>query len=1200
MKKFLFLTVSAILLAVGAAAQQSDGNKVNPADSCLIVWHKDSSQVAFQLKECPKMTFDGDSVKVKSTKTSAFAFRDIRRLSFLPEKTVKGDANGDKFVNMADVHQVVSIIYAGSQDKAGDVNGDGVVNVADIVAIRSIAAGQAPEEKEVISMTRGARTRAADEDGQQNTVRIFMASGETVDFDASQISSIDFNTRELTVSYDDTSRSLAMADIDCIMFISPVLKLVTKRLDFGKVQTDYAKTLPVTLTNTGKYPETYVIMTTGAFSVKTPYQEMVIMAGQSVDIDVTFMPGDVKAYSTSLTIASNSAAGGMLTLPVAGEGVATVAEEAEAELEPVEQEVKILIEDEAPESFEGFMISNIYGEFPVKVSASARGKNRSRSGGEYQCSAKVPVSSNGLQFHSFIDRLGNPWLFSISLPYEEPEISFSETAIALLMSTPELITRNEAEYRNAVRIIKNLDSFHAFVGQVSRLYYDGKAKNMSPDFSVLNVTPVINDLYNISKNTKDLRLNGVSLIDIKTTPELANFRLRNDYKRNIHVYTRRVKMNEGNVAITSEEETSPTIKEKLQELLDKAFNKAEDVVSEDIPLLDSEDKEYIEDLQAWVQELEESIEKEVPELQSLFQFRVPYVLESKGIDYIDAVGDGFDAYVYGIGRETSIFEVESEMFEVPFEGYDKIFVDIYGVGLAGNKTLEDFTPEEQQRIILALVQGAYVDYLKPLIDLITGISDTSKDLKKIDKFKYDFRYGARKYPEWALMMKLFNAFVKNKSNLEKLSTNLKKGDPLAVLKQLSKFAWDQFTSIPNESDNVEDKRTYTNLIYNIYKKQSGISATSEEFRKMFKSESKKFLRAVKIIYATMEASETAVDLIGAYKALKNAEMKGTHIIDKYNKPTIVMKEPTMVYLTHDVTPHFEWETYKSNTIGEYVYDLELMTETSTGVSQTVVLSDIEGNSCDYDLNKLGGAKNAMKIYYRLVAHNPAYSQIFVETEFMPLVWRAKAKAPEMVDLGLPSGTLWAQSNLGAETSGDYGNYYAWGETATKDAYSWSNYKYCSKGQQNALTKYNTKSHYGKVDDKTQLDATDDMMKANCGYYYGIPTKEDWEELENQCTWTYNPGLGYTVRGKNRAVLFLPFAGYRSGLNLYDNGTGGYYWSSTLDQNSPDDAWFMHIRPNNHELGSYYRSQGRCIRPVMHKSNYLPPKDVRDGLMSTKQ
>ena len=82
-------------------------------------------------------------------------------------------------------------------------------------------------------------------------------------------------------------------------------------------------------------------------------------------------------------------------------------------------------------------------------------------------------------------------------------------------------------------------------------------------------------------------------------------------------------------------------------------------------------------------------------------------------------------------------------------------------------------------------------------------------------------------------------------------------------------------------------------------------------------------------------------------------------------------------------------------------------------------------------------------------------------------------------------------------------------------------------------------------------------------------------------------------------IFLPYAGYRSGMNLYDDKTDGYYWSSTLDRKSPDDAWFAHFTHGKRELNSYYRSQGRCIRPVMRKAKYKDASEVRKGVNSTQ-
>lgn len=1192
MKRLLLLAMSAILLTVCVKAQQTGDNSGNPADSSLVVCLKDGSQKTFLLKQSPKIIFEGENVIVETTEKLTYDFMSISKMSFLPEKIIKGDVNGDKTVNMADVYEVVSMILAGLYNKAGDVNEDGKVNVADIVAIQSIVKGKSSEVNETISLTRGA---IDDNNSQTMIVRLLQNSGETIDFEANRINSIDFTTKSMTINYGTVSNTTAIDDIESLLYMSPALMLTAKSLDFGKVEVDYAKTLPVTLTNTGDYPETYTILTDGVFAVKTPYQEMTVMAGQSVTIDLTFMPKEVKAYNASLMIASNSAVGGMLSLPVSGEGVATAAEEVETIVEPTEQEIVIaLAEDEVPESFSEFKVSNFYGDFPVESSATASGLSRTRQGGnnQYACTANVPVSPNGLQFHSFIDGQGNPWMFSISLPEERPEISFTQTAIALLMSTPELMTSNEADYRNAVQIIEHLEAFPSFVRQVADAYHKGKMSNQCPDYSQLNTSSIQNELYGKFRDTRELRLSGVSLESIQTTPLEAKYQLRNDFKRTVHIYTHRARMNEGNMVVVEQEEASSTFQEMLDMLIDETLNQVEGTATDLLPALDSEDIDFIGDLKEWINELEEYEMEQYPALGKAFHLHLPYILSSKGIDYLNTVFDSFEAWYFDLGWEKSIFEVKSGTINVPFEGYDKILVDVYGVGMLDGKSWKNYSVEEQIRIIFACLWGAYDDYLKPFYELVTGIEKSEKTWN-LD-YKYDFRYGARKYPEFALVAKLFMSFVKDKSNVDKLIKNFDEHNYWGVSAVLTEFVLKELTKIPKESDKASDKRTYTNLIYNIYKKWTKKAVTSETFRQTFKAGANRVISRVNFVLQWMNNSAKGVDIIGAINDALQSKVKETHIIDKYNKPFINMIQPKDTYSKSDMTVHFEWETYKSNTYGEYVYDLEMMTEMPSGVVQTVVKANIDGNSYDYNLQNLSGAGSAMKIYYRLIAHHPDRpSQIYVETDFLPLVWRVTAEAPEMVDLGLPSGTLWAQYNLGTTQNEAYGNHYAWGETTTKDVFSWSNYKYCKNGKHNALTKYNTKSSYGTVDNKTQLDEKDDAIKSSCGYYYGIPTKKDWEELIKYCKWSVH-GNGVVARGPNGSIIYFPPAGYRSGYNHYDAESDGYYWSSTLDSGSPDDAWFVHVSNGKAELQSYYRCAGRSIRVVQHKGNYSPPSTAIAG------
>lgn len=191
-----------------------------------------------------------------------------------------------------------------------------------------------------------------------------------------------------------------------------------------------------------------------------------------------------------------------------------------------------------------------------------------------------------------------------------------------------------------------------------------------------------------------------------------------------------------------------------------------------------------------------------------------------------------------------------------------------------------------------------------------------------------------------------------------------------------------------------------------------------------------------------------------------------------------------------------------------------------------------------------------------------------------------------VDLDLPSGNLWAACNLGAEQTSQSGNYFAWAETTGYDegktSFSWSNYKHC-KGSANTLTKYCSKSSYGRngfTDQLTTIQGVDDPVSSCHGANYCVPTKADWDELIENCNWTkYNNGVIVSGKKKGNAI-FLPCAGYRQGVNLYDEGSEGYYWTSSLDVNSPDDAWFVYIGDGKAKDYDYYRCTGRSIRPIM--------------------
>ena len=201
---------------------------------------------------------------------------------------------------------------------------------------------------------------------------------------------------------------------------------------------------------------------------------------------------------------------------------------------------------------------------------------------------------------------------------------------------------------------------------------------------------------------------------------------------------------------------------------------------------------------------------------------------------------------------------------------------------------------------------------------------------------------------------------------------------------------------------------------------------------------------------------------------------------------------------------------------------------------------------------------------------------------------AQAQAPanvQAVDLGLPSGIRWASCNIGATTSEGCGDYFAWGETAPKADYSWATYKHAN-GAYNKLTKYCTVASYGDngfTDNKTTLDPEDDAATANWGEEWRMPTDAEWTELRKQCTWTWttqNGVNGYQVTSKtNSNSIFLPAAGYRSDTDLFNAGSDGYYWSSSLNENSPDNAWYVSFLSGYVDRFYDYRGDGFPVRPV---------------------
>ena len=180
-----------------------------------------------------------------------------------------------------------------------------------------------------------------------------------------------------------------------------------------------------------------------------------------------------------------------------------------------------------------------------------------------------------------------------------------------------------------------------------------------------------------------------------------------------------------------------------------------------------------------------------------------------------------------------------------------------------------------------------------------------------------------------------------------------------------------------------------------------------------------------------------------------------------------------------------------------------------------------------------------------------------------------------VDLGLPSGTKWAAENLGTDSIDTVGHYYAWGEIATKKSFYTESAPSYNK-------RFADLYEAGIIGEDSVLTAEHDAATAIWGEACRMPTKEDFQELIDNCTFNLNlEAKGYDVVGKNGKSIVLPFAGNIFRTDMYYFGTEGRIWTSTFDEghSTAGSAWiFSYTEKGVIKLIPDHQS-GRSIRPV---------------------
>ena len=218
----------------------------------------------------------------------------------------------------------------------------------------------------------------------------------------------------------------------------------------------------------------------------------------------------------------------------------------------------------------------------------------------------------------------------------------------------------------------------------------------------------------------------------------------------------------------------------------------------------------------------------------------------------------------------------------------------------------------------------------------------------------------------------------------------------------------------------------------------------------------------------------------------------------------------------------------------------------------------------------------------------ALAEIAKKIEALKAAGGSTTVVKDCVDLGLPSGLMWRKYNVGANSEYEKGNYYAWGETVTKQKYDITTYKW---GELIGETTYYTK--YNETDKLTLLQPEDDAATANLGENYRTPTKEDWQELVEECTWwvatkknEYNNTVidYWKVVGPNGNFIILPSTGSYDGDEWYDETSA--YQSASRIEGSPLATIIKWRNNDTMTLPSWTRTAkheyGYPVRPVLKK------------------
>lgn len=323
----------------------------------------------------------------------------------------------------------------------------------------------------------------------------------------------------------------------------------------------------------------------------------------------------------------------------------------------------------------------------------------------------------------------------------------------------------------------------------------------------------------------------------------------------------------------------------------------------------------------------------------------------------------------------------------------------------------------------------------------------------------------------------------------------------------------------------------------------------------------------KVKAITAENGEVKLDLKGTLANQIAIALLDLNNVTKLYGDAIIGTEYSLVYNGN----RFELDVEENN-------NAKINVASASGTSYVVLLPNDKTES---NIKSKRGGKTYAYTFHNYINSNKVYYKSGLDgTTPQALPWTEVEDEPETheyVDLGLPSGLLWATCNIGASSPEDYGDYYAWGETST------NNGCYTEDNCSTFLVLYSELQTQGYIDGEGNLTSLYDAATVNWGSEWRMPTSNEFNELRDCCTWTWTmqKGVnGYKVTGPNGKNIFMPAAGWHDETSLSDAGYYGYYWSSVPNYMMSVCAWYFVLgEEGKGMLDTGGRCYGYSVRPV---------------------